>query len=64
MDTRERTPTDQPQVRPTAQPGAGDSGQVRAEAGRLAAAADEAIRRALSRDSFRFLQENRQQGGQ
>jgi len=62
---------DQERIRPSGEdagssPGAsGDNlEQLRRQAGELLAAADEAIRKALSADSRRFLQANRQQGGQ
>ena len=55
----------------TAQERAGDGGgegsnleQIRQSANDLLAAGDAAIRRALSGDSERFLQANRQHGGQ
>ncbi len=49
-------------------PGAGNEGesleQIRQTANEFLNAGDDAIRRALSRDSEEFLRANRQQGGQ
>jgi|GEM_PF-1964702 len=66
MSERER---ERPQrLRVTGEPpgtGEGDGlGAARASADRLLQAADEAIARALSQDSERFLQATRQSGGQ
>lgn len=41
-----------------------DRGELRERAASLLAAADEAISRALSRDSAEFLAQNRQMGGE
>jgi hypothetical protein len=43
---------------------AGDQSELRERAASLLAAADEAISRALSRDSAEFLAQNRQMGGE
>jgi len=45
-------------------PGAGDLEGLRREADELLSAGDEAINRALSRDSRAFLAASRQRGGQ
>ena len=66
MSERER---DRPQrLRTTGQPSGTSEGDgleaARSSADRLLRAADEAIARALSQDSERFLQATRQSGGQ
>ena len=57
---------DQRDARPAEAPasGPGDLAGARERAQRLLEAADDAIRRALSEDSERFLRQTRQQGGQ
>jgi|YNPBryantNP2012_1023418.scaffolds.fasta_scaffold170892_1 hypothetical protein len=57
-DLRQATP------HPPEGSGADSLAQARQRAEELLRAADEAIHRALSTDSQRFLQANRQQGGQ
>lgn len=63
---RFRQRDDERPPRPAGEDGAQGDGleSVRAEGDELLSAADEAIRRALSGDSERFLRQARQQGGQ
>ena len=65
MRTRNRDERPQ-ESQPAAGPAdaAGNGEDARRRARRLLDRGDEAIRRALSRDSERFLAQNRQQGGQ
>ena len=46
------------------EPGGGNLSRLRQEAQNILAAGNDAINRALSRDSAAFLRANRQQGGQ
>jgi hypothetical protein len=65
MNLRERL--NHPQAMPTAPDAGGDGGHLenlRREGNDFLAAGDEAIRKAMSGDSARFLESNRQQGGQ
>ncbi len=66
MDTRNRRNDEV--LRATGEPlessGGGRLPEMRRQAEQLLSAGDEAIQRALSGDSERFLRANRQQGGQ
>jgi hypothetical protein len=67
MDQRNRRHENEADRTSGARPGQGGAEQrdeLREHAARLLEAGDEAIRRALSNDSERFLNQNRQQGGQ
>ena len=64
MDRRERSRTEDESPRESQPPGAPPSGGLLEAADRLLAAGDEAINRALSRDSEVFLAAVRQEGGQ
>jgi hypothetical protein len=69
MRTRDRDPEEeQRSQQPGATPAAGETGsggnELRDRARRLLELGDETISNALSQNSERFLQQNRQQGGQ
>lgn len=59
---RHRDPNEAPEA--GGAPAPAPAGEARERAQRLLEAADDAIQRALSDDSERFLAQNRQQGGQ
>jgi hypothetical protein len=67
MDTRERTSDARELLQmnpPQGSPAGGQLQELRQAGEELLAAADEAIRRALSGDSEAFIRSSRQQGGQ
>lgn len=64
METRERINETSAQVRPAAPVGGGNLQHVQAQTNDLLAAGRAIISRALSGDSERFLEANRQAGGE
>ena len=66
MDTRERRPEDRRARAPQGsnEDGAAGTGELQERASQLLAASDRLIERALSVDSFQFLSQTRQSGGQ
>jgi hypothetical protein len=64
MRQRQQNVESTPQRAPLNGGDAPDQGELRERAASLLAAADEAISRALSRDSAEFLAQNRQMGGE
>ena len=62
QEEQQRTPDSEGAA--TAGPGSGGGDELRNRARRLLDLGDETIRNALSQDSERFLEQNRQQGGQ
>lgn len=64
MRIRNRQPDRDEHPEAAGPPAPTPAAEVRERADRLLEAADDAIRRALSDDSERFLAQNRQQGGQ
>ncbi len=62
QEEQQRTPDSKGAA--TAGPGSGGGDELRHRARRLLDLGDETIRNALSQDSERFLEQNRQQGGQ
>ncbi len=65
MNTRQRPPVQRPDdSTPSSEAGSDRLGEIRQRARALAEAGEQAIERALSGDSDRFLKSSRQQGGQ
>ena len=64
MERRERRDYEVGTRQPEGGEGGGNLSEIRQEAGRLLDVGDDAIQRALSGDSERFLEAGHQQGGQ